>query len=283
MTLEQIIYDLRTILEMSKITNNSRFEDEHIEKKITEYRAIAIQDEYKLTKDVVPVWLSPLGKFLFEKVNSADENLGINTSVCFGKKTLPPVVNLPNNLGYYYLSAPAKQGRLYLVPREILMLMIQLGDDRLQHYIYGFIEHNSLFVYPYISEGNASLIAEDPRQCMMFRTERILSGNIQIGISYTVYSASIVYNTIIYNTGDVFIGVIGVKTYTGTGYVKLTTLTSNYGYSDEYPIDAAMAEKCIIKILTTDFQIEGKMIADLVQDSQDQLAILKNYENFKPK
>ena len=279
MKLESIIYDIKTILEMSKITNNSRHEDEYIEKKIAQYRAQFIQEEYAKTIRVVPTWISPYGKFTFEKVNSADETLACDLSVCFGKKTLPPVVNLPNDLGYYYLSKPAKQQRIYLVSRDALMLMISLGDSRLAHWTFGFIEHNSFYVYPYIPEGNFSGIAEDPREFYMFRTERILSGSILTGVSYTVYGAQISYNGVTYNIADTFLGVAGVTTFIGSGWIKLTNEKSNYAYADEYPMDIAMASRCIIKILTTDFQIEQKMIADLVQDGQDQLSILKTYGN----
>jgi hypothetical protein len=182
-------------------------------------------------------------------------------------------------MGYYNLTLSAKQQKIYLKERDELMLMIQLGDGRLQHFTFGIIEHNSLLIYPYYEKGNASLIAEDPRECFMFRTERVLSGNIATGISYTVYGAQIIYNGATYNIGDAFTGVVGVKVFTGNGYIKLTELKKSYSYSDEYPMDIAMAEKCIIKILTTDFQIEQKMIADLIQDSQDQLSIMKNYGN----
>lgn len=279
MQLDKLIYDVLTILEMSKITATSRHEQEYIEKKIADYRALFIQEEYYKTQTINPLWIQSYGKFDFINVNSADEEIGIDTSICFGKKDLPPVVALPNNLGYYYLSLPAKQQKIYLITRDMLMQMISIGDDRLQSFQYGVIEHRSLLVYPYIASGNASLIAENPRDCYVFRTEKVLSGSIATGISYTVYGAQILYNGATYNIGDTFTGVATITTFTGNGYLKFTTLKDSFRYSDHYPMDAAMATKVIVKLLTTDFQIEGKMIADLIQDGQDQLSYLKTYGN----
>jgi hypothetical protein len=55
--------------------------------------------------------------------------------------------------------------------------------------------------------------------------ESVASGQIEAGVSYTVSGASpfeVVYNTVSYFDGDVFVGVIGISTFTvaaGDGYV----------------------------------------------------------------
>ena len=44
---------------------------------------------------------------------------------------------------------------------------------------------------------------------------------------------------------------------------------------DEYPIDGMMANAIVIKILTEEYKIESGQIADIVQDSRDQLQMMK--------
>ena len=46
--------------------------------------------------------------------------------------------------------------------------------------------------------------------------------------------------------------------------------------TDEYPIDLDMAQKIVLEILTKDLQINAQSVTDIVNDSQNQLKILKN-------
>lgn len=53
-------------------------------------------------------------------------------------------------------------------------------------------------------------------------TDTVTTGNIVDGIRYTVGGASVTYNSVVYNVGEVFTGVIGITTFTGAGTATAT-------------------------------------------------------------
>ena len=50
-------------------------------------------------------------------------------------------------------------------------------------------------------------------------------------------------------------------------------------FSDDYPIGADLAQKIILEIVTKDLNIKDQMIADVINDSQVELKLMKNREN----
>ena len=50
---------------------------------------------------------------------------------------------------------------------------------------------------------------------------------------------------------------------------------------DDYPIDAAMAQNIVLSILTKDLQILDQSVSDIINDSQDQLKIVKTDGGIK--
>lgn len=279
MTMDEITSDLMIILNASKISDDTNIELEHLAYKFNNYRAQEIQDIYRLTREVNPVWLQRTGVFTFTKINSADEPAFVSSSsICLGKFTIPPVVELQNDLGVFRVTQSAGQRQMYKTDIHSFFEMFECSDSRLTQFIFYFRVGNALYQYPYTEQGSAVLIYENPLEGYVFLTEYIPSGSIEAGVSYTVSVAQIIYNGLTYNPGGAFVGVAGVTTFTGNGKVKPTTEKRVMTYTDEYPVERNMAQRVILDILTKDFGIERKQISDISNDAQTQLNILQSGE-----
>jgi hypothetical protein len=271
MTLQDFIDDLKILTK--QLSDDSHLSPSHLAQKVHEYRAIFIQNFFYEHGEINYLWVQNTGKFNLTKVNSSDMEVQAST-LCFGKVTLPGVVWLDGDNGVFRISNSSNQKRIYPIELSALMNLIEANECGLFKYYYR--RENEYFIYPYISEINASLIAENPMDIKVFTTETITSGNIIFGESYTVTIGNIFYNAVTYNAGSTFIGTT-TTTFTGNGTVKYTNNSRSRLYTDNYPCDLAMAEKIILEILTKDLQIEKQQISDIVNDASDQLKVLANY------
>ncbi len=271
---EDIIFDIKRIASASTISKDNRLDEEHILHKINSYRAIFIEDHFTRTRTTSPFWWQTGQKFEFRKITSEDEPT-VPSTVCLGKVLLPLPIRLENNIGLV-IRGSARQQRWYETNLDSFYLMYELNDWRLGKFIYYWIIENAVFNYPFTAWGIYDILAANPMDIPVKNTLPVASGDLLVGISYTVINAQITYNSIIYNPGDTFTQTGAVWTYTGPGTIIQTNPYRNRDIRDNYPLDIALAQRIAMEILTKDLMIERQAVADIVTDSQDQLRILSS-------
>lgn len=223
MKIADIIYDVFEIL--NQLEDDRDIDELWLLSKINSYRAIAIQDEYKTTREINPIWLQRIRKFSFKKVDAADDLNVTGGSVQLGRYTLPALIGLPDDQGLNRLSGSSSIRSLDPTDFNTLLLKAEIGDVEPGYGYYAKIQ-NSIYEWPYILEGSAIVIAENPFDVPEVNPDNPLK-----------VASSIL---------------------------------------DNYPIDAANAQKIILEILTKEFQINIKSISDITNDAQSQLKILSS-------
>lgn len=273
MTLIELVYDVRHILK--QVQDDSSIPDKFIAQLVAKYRAIEIVMDFEKFGEINPVWIQPLGVYNTTKVNASDKQVNAGT-ICFGKVTLPPVIKFDNDLGVYRIALSGNQSRIYPLSQDLMMLKIE-GNEISNGFYFYYKIFNNYFVYPFVSSIFPNLILEDPMDGYLLTTENVITGNIVTDDSYTVGTGNIIYNSTVYNAGDIFTGLSGITTFSGGGTVKYTNNKRRLRMSDEYPIDIAMAGKVILNILTKEFNLQQQQVSDIVNDAADQTKVLSQY------
>jgi hypothetical protein len=136
--------------------------------KINNYRAIMINQQYALYPVVDPAWLQPTAKFDFVKADSADDPAIEVNSITLGRAIIPAVVSLPDDLGFNRLSGSG--GIIGFEPTDFDTLVMKALIKEQIHRNYGYYARIGLFLYvfPYVMEGKAILIAENPTKIMFY-------------------------------------------------------------------------------------------------------------------
>jgi len=264
--------DILLILSKSKLSKDFRIRERHIRFLINQYRSVAIRDQYKKTFQIEPTWLQDFGKVIFTPINSADDPAIPTTSLNLGKFTIPTPVSLPNDKGVFRVASTSKQKTYYPIEMPRFFELVE-GSNR-ANFCYWFRVGNALYTSPCADQGNVVLILDNPLDGYSFFTENVQTGNLLIGIQYVVTDGQIIHNTIPYIIGQTFVAVNTV--FTGNGTVQYVNKKIPRTIDDPYPMSLTMAEFVIIKILTQEFKLEKQEIADIKNDSSDQLTVLQN-------
>lgn len=222
MTIEEYIWDVKEIKGL--LTDDSDIEDMWILHKLNMYRAIHIVNEYNLTNEIDPIWLQRIYKFRWKKCNASDDPNIIYNSITLGKYIFPKIINLKEGLGNYRISGSGSIIQFESCGFDRLMMKLEIGEETNGQYGYFSKIGDTIYISPYIPEGSATIIAENP---------------LDVPI----------------NDNGTF---------------------RNMEFTDEYPLDAILAQKCILDLLTKDMAISDKSITDIVNDSQNEFKILKD-------
>jgi len=274
MTLRQIQDDLLQLLTRSTPGIETRIEKRHLRYKVNEKRAKTIKENYMRHREVQPVWLQRLGELKFTRVTSSDDPNLLSCDCTFGKATIPAVVSLPDDLGVYRVASSCNTKKYYPIKPD-RFFAFDNGSVRSKSK-YFFRIGNSLYVSPYIKEGNVTLILEDPLTGWNLKTETVQSGSILEGVTYVVESGTVTYNSVLYQKASTFVGVAGVATYTGTGVVKHNDKKVAMTIDDDYPMSHTMTEQVVMQILTNDYKIESQTISEQAPDGQDDTIVKIN-------
>jgi hypothetical protein len=282
MTRKEAIYDIIMILTKAGYTDDSRLDPDYIGYKIDEKRAKEIRDSYNRTQIFDPIWLQDYGVFDVTKINPADDNLFTFMDCEIGKATLPPVVSFSNaifsagNLGIYSIrSVTGKDEFVYESYPRMMEIFNDLPSSHiLTKFSYYTKIHNA--IYP-IQKGKkvpeklrAILVLENPLDGYVLTTENVSS--LTVGTSYEVVSGQIVSGGNTYTEGDIFTAT--VDTFTGTGLVQYQNQKRRMTDDDPYPFSKSQMEVIIIKLLTQEYAIEASQIAQIRNNSQDELNVL---------
>lgn len=256
---------------------STRIREKLLIHKINSYRSIFILEHYLEFKELSPSWLQNIGSTLTTRITSADDPSIEVSSIYFSKITIPQVITLPDDLGVYRLTTSSGQKRIYKTTPDNLYLKISVNSEDIKLFHYFFRIENSLYIYPFIKSISGSFLFENPLDADVFFMEYILSGNLVPGEIYEVTDGTIIYEGKTYIKGSTF-SCDGTKSleFTGNGKVKKYVKREKRGVKNNYPIDRQIAQKCLLQILTSDYNIEMNVVKDVVQDQQDQLKILKS-------
>lgn len=268
----QNIYDIKTILEGSGITDESRLDEDYVGYKLDQKRAKEIRDTYMRNRVIEPIWIQDMGICKTTNVNKAQDQ---SVSICkcsFSKVILPPVVSLHDeisgrsDLGYYRMASSC--GSFEFHQSTMAKLALLNSDSMYSLFKYFLRVGNGIYLTPIVQNIRPFLILENPLDGYVFDNTDKLSGDLVSGESYTIHSGSIIYNSVRYQEGQSFTA-NSTSTFTGLGKVYLTTQKRRMTNDDEYPMSSTMAEIVIKKICTEDYAIEAQHITDLKNDSQD--------------
>jgi hypothetical protein len=274
MKLEDIIYDIRTLMDQS--SEDSRLDDSFLAYKINEYRALLIQKKYAETREIDPIWLQSIPISQFTCVGTGDDPNVLGETTRLGKCTLPAVVSLPRNLGLYRMSSSSRQKQIYPTTEHEFYMMLETGDDRLRHFEYYYPIGKSHYIYPYREKGTATCILENPLEAQGKLTEIISNGNLLAGTDYIVTQEAIVYGGVMYLPGQLLTAsTTNGSFYEGSGVLFLKNKLYTLDTRDDYPCDAGMAEMIIIEVLTKDFKLESSFVTDLRQDFADHSKVMR--------
>jgi hypothetical protein len=270
MRLIESIFLVKNLLSRFSVSDDSRLNERAIGSLISARRAAAIDKAYFINQVIDPVWLQDMGKINFTRVTSSDDPQILNSSLCLGKITLPPVVSLQTDRGVYRISSSSKQKQCYPISTEEFFFLYESDDDRLKQFSHYFRIGNAYYVYPYQSEGSAILILADPLQGFVKLTENIASGSLTYGDTFIVLSGQIVYGGTTYNPLQTFVAVqASGNAYTGTGIVQYLNKKRKMTMYDEYPIAKNMESEIILSILSSEFKIEASTLPDAINDARD--------------
>lgn len=223
MKVDEIVHDVFEIL--NALSDDRDIDELWLMNKINQHRAALIALQVSVSRTINPIWLQRIRRFKFTKVNAADDPVITLSSVQLGKYSMPPVVGLIEDWGLWRVSGSGAIRSLDPIDFNTLMLKTEVNDVESGYGYYSKIG-NVIYCWPYIFEGSAMVIAENP-----FDIQKINA---------------------------------------------LNTAMEAASVSDDYPLDAATAQSVIIEILTKELNIKMKNISDIVNDSQNQLNILKS-------
>ena len=189
MTAEEILYDIKEIV--AALEDDSDLEDLWLLYKLNNYRAMLIFEQYKTFPVIDPSWLQPVEAFDFEKVGAADDPAITISSISLGRAILPEIVSLPEDLGLNRLSGSG--GIIGFEPTDFdTLVMKALAKEEISRN-YGYFARvgNFAYVYPYVMEGKAIVIAEDPTSIKIhdgtsFRDFRLIGDETTPGDKYPI-------------------------------------------------------------------------------------------------
>lgn len=281
MTIEEIIYDIKLILRAT--TDDTRISDAHLLRKILNYRSIFITEAYTQTNTMNASWIQRLGNKALTPSGSADNPNITDGTVKLGKMTLPSVIPIGPEKGIYRISDTQRQKQVYPTTWPQLMHMISYQDNSLRLFRYYVNIGNEYYVYPVTGEVDVMIVLENPLEGYKFSTELVSLSDLESGTEYYVLSGSVRERTItlypggessIVHTRNSTFTAGSASTYSGDGKVRRATQMTEEALNKEFPVDAMMAQRIVLEILTKDFAIERQGISDVINDAQDETKVM---------
>lgn len=272
MTKKQIIDSIFEIATKFSRTDESRYDEDWLSYKIDSVAAELKIAQYLKTNILDQTWLGDGGLITFHKVNSADDISISYSDMTVGKAFIPQTISFVNkdgnqDLGIYYLIDPNAKTQYY--PRR-MSLWGYTPEDHTNNLFRSYWRINtSLYIDKYAEKLRLLAFFVNPEDGKLIESTPIASGSIASGTVYVVKFNQVVYNGVVYSANSTFTGVGGVTTFTGTGTVYLNSQVRAYRDTDPYPASAEMIRQIELEILTKEFGIEMKEVADNANDSKD--------------
>ncbi len=281
MKLEDIIYDVKTILDALQIT--TRVKDRYLIHKINNYRALFLEQmfEEQNGKDVNPLYYSRWPNQLGTVVDSADFETNSISTIKFMKYSLPKVIKLDDVNKSIKVRSVSRQIQFYYKTLPEIMELIFSDSFLPKLYHYWYIEGNEVYIYQPV-KADFLLLLEDPTDGYEINTHIYDITNLENGNTYVVISGIIRQDTgvamSLYKVEDEFTCNTDY-TYEGDGKVKLSIQMEQLTKSGDYPIERSMAQKIVLAILTNEYKIEQGTITDITNDAMDQFRVIKSQDD----
>lgn len=278
MNLNEITYSIIEAATDYFPTGDNRLNNETlIEYLIHEARARGIRESHSRNDIIDPTWIQDMGKI---EVSTINEREDLDFAICekeIGKIKMPRLVSFDNpDLAIQRISSYDRLLKYYPATYDEFFEISKTSGVRSRMPYYVKVG-DYIYISPYKKYINAHLILQNPIDGYMVKTEKVLSGEIEEGYSYTVLSGSVTYNSIIYSAGQTFTGV-SVTTYTGNGDVRFTNLKRGMTNIDPYPVNAellAFVKQYILKEIEVG---KGIGMPDNENNAMDRQVELKNNE-----
>jgi len=275
MTLEEAIYDTRILIRQT--TDDSRFSDMFILKKLLNYRSLFIVKEYLQTKEINPAWIQRVSNKKLTPVNSADNPAIPAGSIRMGKTNIPYTIPIGKSFGVQMVLNTQRQKEIYRESWMQLMNMIQNKDFRVDMFRY-YVQHGQeAYIYPYCEAVDMLLILDNVLDGYEFATEYVDFEDLEDGVEYFVMSGSVSFvlgaTTTVYRKYDSFTAdTSGI--YSGDAKLRKSTTINESITGQDYHIDSGMGQLIILEMISKDFGLEKTFVADRTNDSSDEA---KNY------
>lgn len=160
MTIEEAIYDVLEIKQA--IEDDSDLDPTWILNKLNMYRAIFIEQDYALTGHINSGWVQRHPVFTFEKVTSGDDPNITYSSLTMAKYKLPQIVKLPDDEGIVSVMGSGRTRQLSRTDWNTLMMRVEIDEDIHPDHGWWCMVGDELYVYPYIIQGQAHIVASNP-------------------------------------------------------------------------------------------------------------------------
>jgi hypothetical protein len=269
MTGREITYTIIDLLTRFGYTDDSRLDPENINFMRDNVRNYLITQKFNMTGTIESTWLQDLGFVQTTPVNFNDDSSIPFCECILSKVTLPDNLALVNPRTGVDESVKviSSCGTRQFYPYKIELLR-EIPKEHIRNKFYYFVSvGNARYFNKQMNKVRPIMVLNRPSDANIINTEYVLSGNLVVGTSYTVYDAQVVHDGLGYNVGQSFTAVN--STYTGQGKVKTTSRTSAYTEDSPYPCQGDMARQIILEILTKEFLIEESKIVDIKNSSAD--------------
>lgn len=274
-TRKQLVDAIFVLRERFSRSDDSRLDEDYLAYAVEQARVSEIIKEYNITKIIDQNWLVDFGIYSMTKVNFADDP-NIDFCACdIVKAEIPSVMNLTSlgdgnlDLALRVISACGKTSYTYDPIERWRLLPAEHVKSRFGYYArFG----NMIYVNKLVNNLRFFGIPETIDGLMIKKTLPVISGGIKSGYSYMVKgtTGTVTYDGTIYLPNQTFTGT-ATTTFTASGTAQVfyenyeVAMTEN----DPYPVSAHLARQIVISVLTTELQIERGEVADVVNDSAD--------------
>jgi len=274
--------DLSIILKHSRVSKDSRINDKFLLSRFNAYRSKEIRDSFTRNIEIDPMVLQDMGETTTTEIGANDPDMtGFTLNTKIGKFSIPTVVSLTGDKGIHSIAPP---NRLSPFKEQYYYTAYNTFGQKVTHPEYCTFKwftriNNHVYIYPYKKIIRPVLILDNPMEGYAIQTHTppknglIYQTAYAPGESYTIVSGGITHNGINYLAGGTFIA--QNPDYQGNGLLEFTDKKRRMTVEDEYPISYTMTEVIIMKILTKDFALEKDTVADIVNNANDDLLILK--------
>lgn len=275
-TKKQIIDSVQILATRFNLTDDSRLDPDYIGFLVEQVRATLILNEYNITGVLNPDWFIDFGLLEMTKVNIADDPIVTSCECDITKVQIPETVHLTKlgegnlDLGLKVISACGKT--------SYTIYPLEFWKDVPKDHVRAKFSYYDRFGTQLYTNKLANFlrfigIPATTQGLIIKKTLPVISGSIKSGTVYMVKgtTGNVTYNSVVYLPNQTFTGVVGVKTFTASSNSQVfyndyqVEMTEN----DPYPVSTNMARDIVIEIMVKEFQIEKQQVADVINDSAD--------------
>lgn len=270
MTLNEITYDLLRLLTHNKAGEDSRLNINNLQYKIHQYRAKKIEEIYRYTKEIDPIWIQNMGTMSVSKIKGDEDALIQYGYENYGLINIPTVIRFPNDLGAYRVAGTDMRCQYFPISEHRFFSLIP-ESTRANHKYY-FRLGNKLYLTPYIKEANIQLILTNPLDgYILDRSQQLtLTDGVEYMVKGTSGTVTVLTDTgsDVHAIGDTFTATDLTYTAIGDAKVYYNGYKRSLTEYDTYPLDGSFVD-IMLKEIVQEINFELQMMPDNKNNQQD--------------